>query len=356
MMRYILIFQVLLLLFIAADCKKNPVSPGPPPPDTTSHNFTFTRYDFGGNEGSSGFKDAAIVSDSDVWIVGAINPATDSTSNAVHWDGRNWNLMQIQFYTICGQSHTTAYPINAVFAFDANDIWFSDGGEMLHWIDNSFSHDCSIGSLINGAINKIWGTSSSNLYAVGNAGTIIHYSNGAWTKMESGTTIDLQDVWGSSDGSVVWACGYKNYNVTSAQSILLKYNGTSWATVWTRQGNATPPYGDILTSLWANDSLFLVGTDGLFRQGIGETDSVEHLFSLTSFPYSIKGSAGNNIAFVGDDAMIYHYNGSTWKLINISTLDQPLYSVAVSKDMIVAVGSDYTIGLGAALIYLGKRS
>lgn len=348
--RYLLAASMIVLTFSGIDCRRNPVGP-PPGADTTSDNFTWTQYTFGGQGGSSYFKDVAIVNDTDIWAVGSIYTSPDTMYNAAHWDGVKWSLLQIPFYTICGQSHITPYAINTVFAYSGDDIWFSDGGEVVHWVDSSYEHDCSVGSIINGAINKIWGTSSADLYAVGNVGTIIRYSNGTWTQMPSGTTIDLRDVWGSSDGSVVWACGYSNDN---SQSILLKYDGTSWKTVWSSHPSM-PPYGGVITSLWGLDSLYLVGTDGAFREEIGGEDSVQHLFSLRDFPYRIRGSAGNNIAFVGDDAMIYHYNGSTWKLVNISTLDQPLYSVAVSKDMIVAIGSDYSVGFGAALIYVGKR-
>jgi hypothetical protein len=52
--------------------------------------------------------------------------------------------------------------------------------------------------------------------------------------------------------------------------------------------------------------------------------------------------------------MIWHWNGADWKQLNTQS-GQPLYSLAVSQTMIAAVGSDFNIGLGAALIYLGKR-
>ncbi|MDE3058556.1 MAG: hypothetical protein KGJ59_11435 [Bacteroidota bacterium] len=348
MIRFIFIATIVLLAFNGTDCRKNPVipppQPPPSPPDTTSHNFTFTTYTFGGNAGSSGFKDVTIIDDSNIWVVGAINPATDSTYNAVHWDGEKWNSLQIQFYTICGQSHTTAYPINTIFAFGGNDIWFSDGGEILHWIDSSHIHDCSISSLINGAINKIWGISSSNLYAVGNAGTIIHNSNGTWTKMESGTTIDLRDVWGSPDGSVVLTCGWSN---DESQSILLKYDGTNWKTVWSRNGPSVNPYGYFVSSVWETDSLFLSSGRGVFRD-------TTQVIVLPWFPYRIRGSANNNIAVAGDEGMIWHWSGTDWKQLNLQS-GEPLYSVAISKTMLIAVGSDFNIGLGAALIYIGKR-
>lgn len=349
-MKYLLLLFVGLLTMSGVDCRRNPVGP-PAGPDTTSNNYTWTQYTFGGNAGSSDFNDVAIINDSDIWAVGQIYTSPDTMYNAAHWDGREWELIKVPYSY---QGLPLYHPITSVFAVDENDIWFAGNG-IEAWDGNSFQNEDGINAVWGPyEMEKIWMNSDKNVYVVGDSGSIAHYTDGSWTKMQSGTTIDLRDVWGSPDGSVVWACGYKNYNVTTAQSVLLRYDGTGWKTVWTRQGNTTPPYGDLVTSLWGNDSLYLVGTNGVFREDLSGKDSVEHLFSLTNFPYGISGSADNNIAFVGDDAMIYHFNGSSWKLMHTSALDQPLYSVAVSKDLIVAVGSDYSIGFGAALIYMGR--
>jgi hypothetical protein len=115
MAKCVLFLQILLLLFIAADCRKSPNPVGPPPgADTTSNNFTWTQYTFGGQGGSSYFKDVAIVNDSDIWAVGSIYTSPDTMYNAAHWDGVKWSLLQIPFYTICGQSHITIFALATV--------------------------------------------------------------------------------------------------------------------------------------------------------------------------------------------------------------------------------------------------
>jgi len=48
----------------------------------------------------------------------------------------------------------------------------------------------------------VWGTSPSDVYAVGDGGTILHYDGNSWSTMTSGTTVVLNGVWGTSSGDV----------------------------------------------------------------------------------------------------------------------------------------------------------
>jgi len=71
----------------------------------------------------------------------------------------------------------------------------------------SYSRISLIGGVDNGqSINKLWGTSSYNLYGVGDKGMIAHYNGSSWQKMESGTTVDLNDIFGL-DANHIWAIG-----------------------------------------------------------------------------------------------------------------------------------------------------
>ncbi len=69
------------------------------------------------------------------------------------------------------------------------------------------------------SFNDVWGT-GSDVFVVGDYGTIFHYDGSAWTEMSSGTTEYLQSVWGSS-GSDVFVVGSKG--------TILHYNGSVWS-------------------------------------------------------------------------------------------------------------------------------
>jgi len=349
-----------LLLFISSCHKNEPCTTCPPSgPNTTSHSFNFTQFTFGGNAGSSHFEDVAIINDSLAYAVGAVY-LTDSLGNPdpnaynfAKWNGVHWELKRIQFLTICGQSSQTPYPAKAILSFSDSDIWIAMAGDQIvRW--NGSTQSASVCLPVSFSVNKLWGESANSIYAVGNGGNILHYDGSAWTKLESGTTVDLQDVWGSSDGKTVWACG-RTYN--NFQSILLKYDGTSWKTVWTLGATTTPPYGDLVTSLWGTSTLYVASNLGIYTQDISGADMAKQILSIDHFAYRIRGSAENNIAVAGDFAMIWHYNGGTWRLLNETNANQVLFSAAVSSQLIVGVGSDFNvgIGLGAGLIYMGRR-
>ena len=345
-------------------CKKeSPVVPSAlSGPDTTTHDFSFTQYDLGGNAGSSDFKDAVIVNDTLAYAVGEIfttdstgKPDPEAYSLAV-WNGNKWSLRRLYFQD--SGNNELLVPIRGVIIFNAADIWFA-AGSIFHWDGASSITQMSLSRLTlpdsSATIEKLWGLSSNSIYGVGDAGTIVHYANGVWTRMQSGTNYDLTDVWGSPDGSVIWACGWRNYSVDTAQGILLRSDGTDWTTVWKRGSNTTTPYGDAISSLWGQTHLFTSSNFGVYIQSMSGIDTALQSLSVSHFPYRIRGSAENNVVMVGDFGMIWHYNQKGWKQINITSLDQPLYSVAVSTNMIIAVGSDYSVGLGAALIYRGTR-
>jgi hypothetical protein len=66
----------------------------------------------------------------------------------------------------------------------------------------------------------IWGSSGSDVFAVGEYGTILHYDGTSWSSMVSGTTNHLTGVWGSS-GNDVFAMG--------EYGVILHYDGSSWS-------------------------------------------------------------------------------------------------------------------------------
>ena len=97
-------------------------------------------------------------------------------------------------------------------------------------------------------LNGVWGSSGSDVFAVGAYGTIPHYDGAGWSAMTSGTTEALLGVWGSS-GSDVFAVG--------AKGTILHYDGWPWSPM------SSGPQ-DILEVVWGTSfrDLFAVGTGG----------------------------------------------------------------------------------------------
>ena len=107
----------------------------------------------------------------------------------------NWELKRIMTNACGGVDYP---PIKAIFAFSSNDILFAHiDGSISHFNGIDFTNDCSLITQLNGSANKIWGRSRNDFYVVSGNGFIAHYQNGSWTKLESGTGLDIYDIWGN---------------------------------------------------------------------------------------------------------------------------------------------------------------
>ena len=114
------------------------------------------------------------------------------------------------------------------------------------------------------ALYGVWGSSGSDVFAVGQLGTILHCNGSAWSAMSSGTTIILRGVWGSS-GSDVLAIG--------SSGTILHYNGSAWSAM--TSGTTNSLYG-----VWGSSGsdVFAVGLSGTILH------YVESVSTTTVFP------------------------------------------------------------------------
>ena len=92
----------------------------------------------------------------------------------------------------------------------------------------------------------VWGSAVDDIWAVGEAGTILHYDGKQWTASESPTTVSLHAVSGSAPDDV-WAVG---------ESIVLHWDGKRWSDALN-----DPDLQETLLSVWADgpDSVFMAG-------------------------------------------------------------------------------------------------
>jgi hypothetical protein len=333
-------------------CIQNPVSSNEltvTTMDTTSHDFTFETFTFGGNAGSCVLYDVAIVDENNIWAVGEIY-LNDSLGqpdpkryNAVNWNGNDWNIMRIPYNY---QGTDFYHPIQSVYAFGPNDIWFCGNG-VIHWDGNNFN-PVPIPSIVWGPyqMNKLWGSSGNDLYVVGNNGNIARYLNGTWSRIESGTDTNINDVWGivdqATEAQTIY-CAVSFVFQPGDQKILTIKNNNVDSLSWNT--------GRRVHTVWTNSKNYVYVAGG----GIFENNK-RYWNEITQVPlyYSrnIRADDINNIFVCGDYGLFAHFNGSTWKTYNELSIQGIYFSVAVKGTIVITVGLEG----GKAIIVRGSRN
>jgi hypothetical protein len=159
--------------------------------------------------------------------------------------------------------------------------------------------------LYTSGLQAIWGSSSTDVFAVGSKGTILHYDGSSWNRMNSGTTYLLRGVWGSSP-SDVFAVGH-NWEL----EIILHYDGTSWSEM--SRGTMMGLY-----SVWGSSpsDVFAVGEGVRHYDGNSWNDTILHYdgsiwssmsSGTTDLLYDIWVSSHTDVFVVGDGGTILHY-------------------------------------------------
>ena len=192
------------------------------------------------------------------------------------------------------------------------------------------------------SLRGVWGSSESDVFAVGNSGTIVHYDGYTWSGMESGTTNHLGDVWGSG-GNDVFAVG--------ESGIILHYDGKTWSKI----NSGTSRH---LDSIWGSsqNDIFVTGRGGTLwgdyinfvRHYNGNTWSeVYRVVAIETYPerlWDIWGSSGINVFAVGHYSDIVYYNGRTWfkRGTGIVSVFRGIWGS--SENDVYAVGSERYVG------------
>ena len=306
--------------------------------DTTSNEYSWKTFTLGDGN-SSYLNDVAIINDSDIWAVGSVY-MKDSTGkfeatphNAVHWNGEKWIPLKL-YYNYNGQNFVG--DLYAVYAFNANDIWFG-AGSMIHW-DGSKYQSISNASVFPSTMRKIFGFSDSSFVIVGLNGAIAFYNRQSWEKIPSNTSLPIQDIWGENNSGfgsneILCVASDKYYN-QGKELIQISNNGVS-----TIPTNGLPWS---LSSIWfiSNRKYYIAG-DGVY---IANSLS-GNWKQIPGFPsyYSdaIRGTGFNNIVTCGSNGTLSHYNGIRWRhYLNkeLPSFSGHLVSAAINDNMIIAVG------------------
>jgi len=184
-------------------------------------------------------------------------------------------------------------------------------------------------------LNGLWGSSGSDVFAVGDNGTILHYDGTAWSAMTSLTTNNLNAIWGIS-ANFAFAVG--------AHGTILQYDGLNWLTVPSTTTNN-------LNAVWGLTTTYALagGDDGTFLYYNGSWYSPMPPGTIKNRINAIWGSSSTNIFSVGDGGMIGHFGGIPGGFMDSGTTENLNGVWGSSGSSVFAVGNN-----GTFLIYNGS--
>jgi len=207
-----------------------------------------------------------------------------------------------------------ANQLRAVWGPSATEVFaVGDYGTILYTSDNGATWAAMTSGLtVN--IYGVWGSSAANVFAVGDSGNIRKYDGSTWSAMTSGTTKRLRDLWGSAANNVI---------AVGEDGTIRKYNGTSW-------GSMTSGTTLTLQGVWGSSAtnIFAVGgaKDGQTGSAIVQKyngTAWSNILTYTSIPrfHDAWGTSDTNVYVVGEAGTILHTTdgGTNWTAMPVPT-------------------------------------
>jgi hypothetical protein len=322
--------------------------------DTTSHNFTFETFTFGGEAGSCTFYDVAIINENYIIAVGTVF-LTDSLGQpdpqpygVAVWNGQIWELKKI--------FHSTNIPVTprGIFVISPNEIYLA-AGSIFRWDGISSTVQMVFSRLSlpnpNATIEKLWGSSNSSIYGVGNAGSIVFFNGTLWSRIESGTELNFHDIYGATDPK------------TGEQQILAvcSRNLPLGKGIYRIQENtvveiSSAPIQWELYAVWfiPNRHYFVIGNGIYEKKFLTDFLWKDNGFDITHYATTgIRGNGLNDVFIAGAFGEFLHFNGITWKsyINELGWFSGSYGGVAVKDNMVITVGYESA----KAKILIGKK-
>ena len=331
--------------------------------DTTSHNFTFQTWTFG-EHSSSVLYDVAIIDENNIWSVGEIY-LNDSLGQpdphaygVIHWNGLEWEVKRLTVQNPSGGfSYITP---TGIFVLGSDEIWLASGGIFLFdgvnilqsfWLINYSGYTGGI--FENGeTAQRLWGKSSNDLYTVGNKGALAHYDGSDWQKIESGTELNIYDIYGQKSTNVEYEilCVAAEQSVSTDKKIIKIENN-----VPVNLSSSGILYS--IRSVWfkPKSKYFVVGSGIFSKIDINSNQAWTSVGEEITEYYinSIDGNDLNDIVACGAYGELLHFNGKDWQSFqSVVQLQAGSYrEIKIKDNFIIAVGYDSP----KAVMTIGQR-
>ena len=229
--------------------------------------FDVTRWTeipgFASLDGSEAFTLTSVwgSSSSDVFAVGGAFDGLFDLSLIFHYDGSGWQRMQVPGDVLPSLNDVWGSSASDVWAVGRDEVPDPSNGVILHFDGTAwtpvFQHE-------NLTPNAIWGSSATNIFVAGFqvgetssgdftvAGAIWRYDGTAWTPMTLPSTAVLNEIWGTSPTDV-FAVG--------EDGVVLHFDGNAWT--------VTTPTKNALLGVWGTSpgDVFATGMGGTILHG-----------------------------------------------------------------------------------------
>lgn len=237
--------------------------------------------------------------------------------------------------------------IRGIFALSPHDVFAVTDGAVLHY-DGNYWRAMDVGGCgCSSTLFGVWGSSSTNLYAVGALGAVLHWTGGAWDPEDDP---DL----GGSDFYAVWGTAADNVWVVGDFGRIVHFDGADWTEATTDLENAVP-----LNSVWGSgpNDVWAVGDEGTALHWDGASWTVQAFPDVATLN-AVWGTAANDVWAAGfsegcacSGGALYHYDGSTWSVVTGTPdlSETPLFAGWSS-----APGDVWVAGLEGVLHYDGS--
>ncbi|MBI4599898.1 prepilin-type N-terminal cleavage/methylation domain-containing protein [Candidatus Uhrbacteria bacterium] len=252
---------------------------------TNWDSIAWLQTDWSGGSGQALWLDATRYDSDDGFVD---RSAQGSLSLAALPPSGSWSLVS---------SPVDDYRLNGLSAVSSSDVWaVGESGNILHYNGTTWSQFTDVGSTEFYSVSMV---SSSDGWAVGSSGKIYHYNGATWSQFTDVGSQNLNSV-SMLSASYGWAVG--------GNGEIYLYNGTSWTSVAspvTQQLNAVQTLST--TDAWIG------GDSGKFLHYNGSawsevTDLGGNNVETLSMISSSSGWAG------GQNGEIYRYDGSAWSI------------------------------------------
>jgi hypothetical protein len=276
-------------------------------------------------------RDGVVVQPS-TWTVATVSPATTNALWAVQassptdiWVGGVGGY--IAHFTGTAWTSTPSGQQNNVFVFWAaspSDLWLSGAGcTLLRWQGASWT-----GMTVNGctgqkSLESVDGSSTTNVWTVGDNGNLFSYNGSTWTNRYQGNY-------------TFWSVAVRSPTdvlLSGDSGTIMRWNGSQFTMESAPNETLTAIAKVSSTESW------IVGSNGVALHSMTPGTWTTVSTPVTSGTlYGVYAAAPNDIWAVGAGGVIIHYDGTAWSQVQSPTTTTLRHITGIPGGGLIAVG------------------